>query len=244
MSKLRAAIVGATGMAGQQFALALSDHPLFEVGCMVTSRSVATYAQALRESDGSSRWTLGVDIPEDMRDVPVIASEAFEARSVDVVFTAVESDVARQLEPRFARTTPTFSTASAHRYDDDTPLIVTGVNDAHASLIRAQQSRRGWRGYVLPIPNCTVTGLAITLSPIARAFGLQMVHMVSMQAVSGAGRSPGVRHLDIADNVVPLRLNYPTPEINERLSLVKIIPEGTDPATLLEKPNGTGPWKI
>lgn len=52
------------------------------------------------------------------------------------------------------------------------------------------------------------------------------------------------RATPIADNVVQLRLNYPTPEINERLSLVKIIPEGTDPATLLEKPNGTGPWKI
>ncbi|MCT1867075.1 ABC transporter substrate-binding protein [Dermabacter sp. p3-SID358] len=48
----------------------------------------------------------------------------------------------------------------------------------------------------------------------------------------------------LADNVVQLRLKYPTPDINSRLSLVKIIPEGTDPATLLANPNGTGPWKI
>ncbi|MCT1788983.1 ABC transporter substrate-binding protein [Dermabacter hominis] len=48
----------------------------------------------------------------------------------------------------------------------------------------------------------------------------------------------------IADDACQLRLKYPTPEINERLSLVKIIPEGTDPASLLDHPNGTGPWRI
>src|SRR5690606_32192413 len=36
-----------------------------------------------------------------------------------------------------------------------------------------------------------------------RAFGVERVHMVSMQAVSGAGRSPGVIALDILDNVIP-----------------------------------------
>ncbi|MDU2596800.1 MAG: ABC transporter substrate-binding protein, partial [Dermabacter sp.] len=50
--------------------------------------------------------------------------------------------------------------------------------------------------------------------------------------------------VQVADNIVQLRLKYSTPEINERLSLVKIIPEGTDPASLLDHPNGTGPWRI
>lgn len=50
--------------------------------------------------------------------------------------------------------------------------------------------------------------------------------------------------VQVADNIVQLRFKYSTPEINERLSLVKIIPEGTDPSTLLEAPNGTGPWRI
>ncbi|MCT1709315.1 ABC transporter substrate-binding protein [Dermabacter hominis] len=52
------------------------------------------------------------------------------------------------------------------------------------------------------------------------------------------------RAVQVADNIVQLRLKYSTPEINERLSLVKIIPEGTDPASLLDHPNGTGPWRI
>ena len=48
-----------------------------------------------------------------------------------------------------------------------------------------------------------LVGLAVTLAPLHRQFGLRRVHMVSMQAVSGAGRSPGVIALDVVDNVLP-----------------------------------------
>jgi aspartate-semialdehyde dehydrogenase len=203
MSRLRAAVVGATGMAGQQFVLALSGHPNFEVVQMVTSRNVKTYQEALMESDGSSRWTQSIDIPEDMKDVPVVSSKDFRPDSVDVIFTAVESDLAKELEPWFAKTTPTFSTASAFRYEEDTPLIIPGVNDQYADLVQLQQERRNWKGFVLPICNCTVNGLAITLQPLHEHFGVDRVLMVSMQSVSGAGRSPGVRTLDILDNIIP-----------------------------------------
>lgn len=220
MKKLRAAIVGATGMAGQQFVQALSHHPLFQVEMMVSSKARATYQIALREADGSSRWAESGDIPDDMQDVPVVNSDAFQAEAVDVVFTAVESDVARELEPRYGRTTPTFSTASTFRTEPDTPLIIVGVNQQHAALVREQQTRRGWKGFVLPIPNCTVTGLAMTLKPLADQFGLTRVLMVSMQAVSGAGRSPGVRVLDSLDNIIPY---IPNEEAKVRMELSKIL---------------------
>lgn len=220
MSKLKAAIVGATGMAGQQFVLALSEHPEFEVVQMATSRNKKTYQEALLESDGSSRWTQQEDIPTDMRDVPVVSSEVFKPEKVDVIFTAVESDLAKELEPRFARSTPTFSTASAFRYEEDTPLMIAGVNDHHAELVRLQQERRGWKGFVVPIPNCTVTGLAITLQPLHEHFGVNRVLMVSMQSVSGAGRSPGVRTLDISDNIIPF---IPKEEQKVKKELSKIL---------------------
>lgn len=220
MSKLKAAIVGATGMAGQQFVQALSGHPEFEVVLMVTSRTVRTYQQALLDSDGSSRWSQNTDVPEDMKDIPVVDSKDFQPDQVDVIFTAIESDLAQDLEPWFAATTPTFSTASAFRYEEDTPLIITGVNDSHANLIRIQQAHRGWKGFVLPVPNCTVTGLAITLQPLHELYGVERVLMVSMQSVSGAGRSPGVRNLDISDNIIPY---IPKEEGKVRKELLKIL---------------------
>ena len=122
---------------------------------------------------------------------------------VDLVFSAVESDAARILEEKFAPRVPVVSTSSAFRYEDDVPIIVPGVNCDHAGLIKRQQRERGWKGFVAPIPNCTTTGLVVGLAPLARTFGLRSAIVTSMQALSGAGRSPGVGAMDILDNIVP-----------------------------------------
>jgi aspartate-semialdehyde dehydrogenase len=95
------------------------------------------------------------------------------------------------------------STASAFRYEPDVPVFLPGVNWDHAALIDLQRKRRGWKGFVSPGPNCTTVGLAITLRPLDLAFGVGRVIMTSMQALSGAGRSPGVRGMDILDNIIP-----------------------------------------
>ncbi|MDF2441082.1 MAG: aspartate-semialdehyde dehydrogenase, partial [Abditibacteriota bacterium] len=126
-----------------------------------------------------------------------------DARSVDVVFTAVESDAAKEIEPRYAQTTPVISTASAFRYFDDTPIFIPGVNNDHAQLLQRQQKERGWKGFVTPIPNCTTTGLAITLKPLFDRFGIKGVVLTSMQAMSGAGRRGGVLGMDAVENVIP-----------------------------------------
>lgn len=85
MSKLKVAIVGATGMAGQQFVQALSQHPIFEVVQMVTSKNKDTYQDALTESDGSSRWIQSSEIPLDMKSIPVVSSKNFKPNEVDVI---------------------------------------------------------------------------------------------------------------------------------------------------------------
>jgi aspartate-semialdehyde dehydrogenase len=45
--------------------------------------------------------------------------------------------------------------------------------------------------------------MAIALAPLHAAFGVEKVIMTSLQATSGAGRSPGVIALDIVDNIIP-----------------------------------------
>jgi aspartate-semialdehyde dehydrogenase len=135
--------------------------------------------------------------------MPVVNADEFDARSVDVVFTAVESDAAKVLEPKYAVTTPVISTASAFRYYDDVPIFIPGVNNDHVALLKKQQCERGWKGFVTPIPNCTTTGLAITLKPLFDRFGVEGVIMTSMQAMSGAGRRGGVLGLDAMENVIP-----------------------------------------
>jgi aspartate-semialdehyde dehydrogenase len=206
VAKKKIALVGATGIAGQQFVAALADHPWFQITRMVGSERSARkrYGDALRDGKtGARRWWCDAEPPAAVLDIEVEDSATFRPDGVDLIFSAVEADVARDLEPRYARTTPVVSTASAFRYEDDVPIIVPGVNWDHARLLPLQRERRGWQGYITPIPNCTTIGLALALKPIHDAFGVSKVLLTSMQGISGAGRSPGVVALDILDNVVP-----------------------------------------
>ncbi len=205
MKKLRCALIGATGLAGQQFVAALKDHPWFELtGLAASPRSAGkTYRDALRAPNGMLGWFLTEPLPEALANLVVVAGDQLDPTKYDVIFSAVEADVARELEPRYAKTLPVISAASAFRYDDDVPLIIPPVNASHSELIRKQQQQRGWKGFIAPMPNCTTTGLAVTLAPLQAAFGVKAVMMTSLQAVSGAGRSPGVIALDIIDNVIP-----------------------------------------
>ncbi|HZI13180.1 MAG TPA: aspartate-semialdehyde dehydrogenase [Myxococcus sp.] len=205
MAKLRAALIGATGLAGQQFIAALKDHPFIELtGLAASPRSAGkSYVEALRTANGMTAWFVSEALPPGIARMPVVSGDSLQAKDYDLAFSAVEADVARELEPRLAKDIPVFSAASAFRYEDDVPLLIPPVNAAHAPLVREQQKRRGWKGYIVPIPNCTTTGLAVTLAPLAERFGVKAVLMTSLQAMSGAGRSPGVIGLDILDNVIP-----------------------------------------
>lgn len=202
---LRAGIVGATGVVGQQFIVALQDHPWFEIAALAASERSAgrPYGEAIKHpKTGARRWYADQEPNEQALSLPVELPDALVGR-VDVVFSAVESDEAKVLEPEFARTVPVVSTASAFRMEPDVPMIIPGVNDDHLQLIDNQQKNRGWDGYIVPQPNCTTLGLATTLKPLYERFGLQLVIMTSMQALSGAGRSPGVSGMDALDNVIP-----------------------------------------
>ncbi|MCY0995978.1 aspartate-semialdehyde dehydrogenase [Myxococcus sp. MISCRS1] len=205
MAKLRAALIGATGLAGQQFIAALRNHPFIELtGLAASPRSAGkSYGDALRTANGMTAWFVSEPLSPEIARMQVVSGDALQAQDYDLVFSAVEADVARELEPRLARDIPVFSAASAFRYEDDVPLLIPPVNASHAPLVREQQRRRGWKGFIVPSPNCTTTGLAVTLAPLVERFGVKAVLMTSLQAMSGAGRSPGVIGMDILDNVIP-----------------------------------------
>ena len=203
---IRAAVVGATGIVGQQFLVALNKHPWIRVTALAASERSAgqSYRKAITDqSSGAMRWFCDEPPVEEVMDMPVVNATELSTRDIDVVFSAIESGPARTLEPKYAAEVPVISTASAFRYEDDVPILIPGVNPGHARLLQTQRSRRNWKGFITPDPNCTTIGLAVTLKPLQDAFGLKSVIMTSMQAMSGAGRSPGVIGLDILDNVIP-----------------------------------------
>jgi aspartate-semialdehyde dehydrogenase len=202
---LRVGVLGATGLAGQQVLAALVQHPWFTVAAVGASENSAgkSLGDALRDPSGASRWFAEGRPEPSLLSLPCLNDEQLLAQPLDLLFSAVSKEVAEVWEPRFAERVPVVSTASAFRYEPDVPILIPGINDAHAEAIHDQRRKLGWRGFIAPIPNCTTTGLAVSLKPLQDAFCVRTVMMTSLQAVSGAGRQGGVLALDVIDNVIP-----------------------------------------
>ncbi len=197
MNKIPVAILGATGLVGQRFITLLQDHPWFEIAELAASdNSVGKkYGEA-------AKWQLPTEIPERIRQMPVLPSDPDQVQA-PLVFSALPTDIAGELEIEFARRGAIVSSnASPHRMDADVPLVIPEVNAEHLALVEAQKRRLGSKGFILCNGNCTTIHLVLALAPLHKRFGLKRVLVTSMQALSGAGY-PGVSALDIIDNVVP-----------------------------------------
>jgi len=198
--KIPIGILGATGVVGQRFIQMLEQHPWFEVAWLAASdRSEGkVYAEA-------SRWRLKTPIPAAVAKMKV--SPATPDGAPKVIFAALDSAIAAELEPRFADAgCYVVSNSSALRMKEDVPLVIPEVNSGHIKLIDVQGWRKKSGGFVVTNPNCSAIGLVLALAPIHQKFGLETVMAVTMQAVSGAGY-PGVASLDILGNVIPFIKN-------------------------------------
>lgn len=84
------------------------------------------------------------------------------------------------------------------------PPVVPTVNLPHLDVIPHQRQHYGLKkGFLVCSSNCAVIGIVIPFAAIQKEFGLvDQVSVVTMEAVSGVGY-PGVRSMDILDNVVP-----------------------------------------
>ena len=196
MSRIKVAVLGATGAVGQRFVQLLDEHPWFEVTALTGSDR--TVGQLYGEA---CRWVLDKPMPEYARALRIVPTEP--GLDAAIAFSALPSDQAKEIEPQFAQAGHSVcSNASAYRMEQDVPLLIPEVNPDHTALIKVQQRNRGWSGFIATNPNCTSTGFTIAFRPLHDAFGIQRAFVVSMQALSGAGY-PGVASLDAVDNVIP-----------------------------------------
>jgi aspartate-semialdehyde dehydrogenase len=200
MERRKVGILGATGMVGQRFIQLLSNHPWFEITWLAASDRSAgkTYAEACK-------WKLDTPLPTRIAAMTVQPNvpEGSTVELPKIIFAALDADIARELEPKFAAVgCAVISNSSAFRMTADVPLVVPEVNADHLGLIEAQSWRRESGGYIVTNPNCCAIGLVLPLKPLEERFGIESLFVSTMQAVSGAGY-PGVASLDILGNVVP-----------------------------------------
>ncbi len=197
MEPLKVGILGATGLVGQRLVERLASHPWFEIaGLAASDRSAG------RPYGEASRWGLTSRIPPGAAKARVRPCRPAEMDDCDLVFSALDAAAAREIEVAFVEAGfAVVSNSSANRMAPDVPLLVPEINAGHLALIEAQRRRTGG-GFVVTNPNCSVTGLALALAPLDRAFAVRRVVVATMQALSGAGLE-GPRGLEVVDNVIP-----------------------------------------
>lgn len=193
MSKIRVGVLGATGAVGQTFLRLLDGHPLFEVVALAASERSAG-----KRYDEAANWTSDTPMPAAFAAMTV--QHVDDPLDVDVAFSGLDASVAGDVEARLAREgVAVVSNARNHRMAADVPLLIPEVNPEHLALVGRQSYGDGC---IVTNPNCSTVGLAMALKPLHDAFGVEAVHVVTMQALSGAGY-PGVPSLDAMANVVP-----------------------------------------
>ena len=202
--KLRAGIIGATGMVGQRFVMLLQNHPYFDLTVLAAS---ARSAGKRYEDAVGDHWKMKDPMPESVRGMVVAdASDvASVAEQVDFVFCAVNLDKAAiiELEEAYATAeTPVFSNNSANRWTPDVPMLMPEVNDSHLAVLETQKKRLGTkRGFIVVKPNCSIQSYTPLLTPLLD-FGPREVVVSTYQAISGAGKT-FADWPEMNDNVIP-----------------------------------------
>lgn len=190
-------------MVGQRFITLLENHPWFDVVCLAASSSSAgkTYKEAV-----SGRWKMQEKIPASVKNIRILSiDEDIDkmCNAVDFVFSAFDADKekTKQIEERYAAILPVVSNNSAHRWTLDVPMIMPEINPQHLSLIEIQRKNRGWKGFIVVKPNCSLQSYVPVIHALKK-FNPIEVSVTTLQAISGAGKNFS-DWPEMVDNVIP-----------------------------------------
>ncbi len=183
--KIPVAILGATGSVGRSFVRLLENHPWFQVA-------------EVAASNRSSNKLYRTFVPDShVGDLLVKSIE--DPLTSQIVFSGLDASVAGEVELNLAKSGHVVvSNCRNHRLNSHVPLIIPEVNPDQLLWLEEQP----YEGKIITNPNCVVIGLALSLKPLVDCFGVECVHVVTMQAMSGAGLRAR-KSLDIEDNIIP-----------------------------------------
>lgn len=186
--RLNVAVVGATGMVGQELLKVLVERN-FPAGRVV--------ALASERSAGSTVPYNGSELK-----IQPLTEDAFDG--IDVALMAVGSDIALMYAPIAAKKGAlVIDLSSAWRMRDNVPLVVNEVNPEDL----------GRHEGIVANPNCCAVPLTVVLKPLHEKAGVQRVLVSTYQSASGAGRAL-VDELEdqtraIAEGAEPEHMVYP-----------------------------------
>lgn len=195
MKKVTVAVVGATGLVGEEMIRVLEERkfPVAQLRPLASERSA-----------GATVEFNGKEIP-----VEVLTKDSF--KGVDVALFSAGGSVSLEYGPVAAAAgAVVIDNSSVFRMEPDVPLVVPEVNPQAIAKIPARR--------IIANPNCSTIQMVVVLKPIHDAAKIKRVVVSTYQSVSGAGReamdelSEGTRALysnaEFTPQVFPHRIAF------------------------------------
>lgn len=235
MEKIDVAVLGAAdgtafGWVAQQSAKEIiEDHPYFCLAALIAHEKEHVgkpFAECMN-------WHGPSVMPKEIGEMVLVAPkpEALgKVGDVKLIISALHPKFASEVDPVFAQAGLTvLSESSAFRYEPDVPLLIPEVNADHLDIVESQRKNRGWKGFIVSNPTCTVVIIVMSMKPILDSFGIKSCFQVSLQAMSGAGPT-GLPAMAIVENSIPFimkeeeKLEMESPRILGKIQGQKIAP--------------------
>lgn len=160
--KYHVAIVGATGLVGQEFIKILEqrDFPMASVHLLASNRSA------------------GKKMFVNHREVEVQEAGSHSFDPIDIALFSAGSDISKQFAPIAAkRGAVVVDNSSAFRMEAEVPLVVPEVNPEDIA------NHQG----IIANPNCSTIQMVVVLNPLHRVNPIKRVVVDTYQSVSGTG---------------------------------------------------------
>lgn len=162
MEGYNVAIVGATGMVGQEFVKILKQRnfPIYDISLLASDRSA------------------GKKISFYNREIEVKETSSELLKDIDIALFSAGAEVSRHFSPIAARAGAiVIDNSSAFRMEPDVPLVVPEVNP---------EDTRKHKG-IIANPNCSTIQMVVALWPLHKVNPIKRIVVSSYQAVSGTG---------------------------------------------------------
>jgi aspartate-semialdehyde dehydrogenase len=198
MKKYRVAIVGATGLVGQEFIRILEQRhfPMSSIRLYASDRSVGKRLKVNNQE---------IEVKE-------TSSDSFE--SIDIALFSAGADISRQFSPLAARAGATVvDNSAAFRMEPDVPLVVPEINPDDV------KSHQG----IIANPNCSTIQMVVALYPLHKVNPIRRITIATYQAVSGTG-SAAIEELRVQSRVI-LDGGRATPQVYPYQIAFNLLPE-------------------
>jgi aspartate-semialdehyde dehydrogenase len=162
MKEFRVAIVGATGMVGQEFIKVLEqrDFPMESIELLASDRSA------------------GKKMFVNHRELVVKETTPESFKKIDIALFSAGAETSRHFSPIAAQSgAVVVDNSSAWRMDPRVPLVVPEINPEDIS----------WHKGIIANPNCSTIQMVVVLNPLHKVNPIKRIVAVTYQSVSGTG---------------------------------------------------------